>query len=225
MNDYLDTLSASRVTITLAGREISVERARLGLHLRLGRLLDDFEEAPGSPEMAGAIRGYVVQAVGVSAFEALGLEISQAHPVEVLRAFALLREANSWQLALAFMKDTGPKKEPEPYDYPGRNWAWVVHKLASRYGWTRDYIFSLYPEEAAVYLQEILVSEHFEAEERYRLSELAYAYDSTTKKSHYVPYQKPGWMYSQELPKPVRVLRAYLPFGVQTLAGEPIIYH
>lgn len=216
MKGYLDTLSSQAVTITLAGQEVTVPRARLGLHLQLGRLLDAFEEAPGSPEMAEAIKGY---------FEALGLEADQAHPVEVLRAFALLRGANSWQISLAFMKEQGPKKEPEPYDFEGRNWAWIVHKIASRYGWTRDYIFSLYPEEAAVYLQEILISEHFEAEERYRLSELAYAYDSTTKRSNYVPYQKPPWMYSTELPKPVRILKTMLPFGVKDLSGQEVVYH
>lgn len=225
MLGYLDTLEATGVTITLAGQVVNVDRARLGLHLRLGRLLDDFEEAPGSPEMAEAIRGYVVQAVGVSAFEALGLEVSQAHPVEILRAFALLREANSWQLALAFMKDAGPKKEPEPYDYPGRNWAWVVHKLASRYGWTRDYIFSLYPEEAAVYLQEILVSEQDEKEWQYSLSELAYVYDSVTKRSRFQPLARPSWMLNYELPKPVRVLKSYLPFGVVDLNNNPVTYH
>lgn len=216
MNGYFDAISEQVVTITLAGREVAVSRARLGLHLRLGRLSDAFEEAPGSLEMAEAIRGY---------FEALGLDISQAHPVEMLRAFTILREANGWQWALAFMKGEVSKGEPEPYDYDGRNWAWIIHKLASRYGWTRDEIFDLYPEEAAVYLQEILISETVEAEERYRLSELAYQYDSVTKKSHYVPYRKPSWMYSNELPKPVRVLRSTLPFGVKNLSGQEVIYH
>lgn len=216
MKGYLDTLEAQGVTVTLAEREVTVPRARLGLHLRLGQLSDDFEAAPGSPEMTEAIRGY---------FKALGLEVDQAHPVEILRAFARLREANGWQFVLAFMKAQGPKGESEPYDYEGRNWAWIVHKLASRYSWTRDHIFSLYPEEAAVYLQEILISEHLEAEERYRLSELAYQFDPTTKRSRYIPYSKPGWMYSQELPKPVRILRSMLPFGVKDLSGNEVTYH
>jgi hypothetical protein len=216
MNGYFDALSEQSVTITLNGRVIVAPRARLGLHLKLGRLSDAFEAAPGSPEMAEAIRGY---------FEALGLDISQAHPVEILRAFGELRAINSWQFILAFMKEQGPKSQPEPYDYEGRNWAWFVHKLASRYGWGREEIFDLYPEEAAAYLQEILISEHAEAEERYSLSELAYQYDSTTKKSHYVPYRKPPWMYSTELPKPVKTLRAMLPFGVKNLAGESVEYH
>lgn len=216
MDGYLETLTPQSVTVSLAGQLLTIERARLGLHLKLGRLSDEFDNAPGSPEMAEAIESY---------FEALGLDISEAKPAEILRAFAVLREANRWQFALAFMGETEAKGQPEPYDFEGRNWAWTVHKLASRYGWTRDYIFSLYPEEAAVYLQEILISETLEAEERYRLSELAYQYDSVTKKSHYVPYRKPAWMYSNELPQPVRILRSSVPFGVVDLEGKAKEYH
>jgi hypothetical protein len=216
MNGFFEALESQSVVVVLAGCAVKIERARLGLHLLSGRLADRFDNAPGSVEMAQAIQGY---------FEALGLDVSRASPVEILRAFTLLRELNRWQWALAFMKGQPAKGETEPYDYEGRNWAWVIHKLASRYGWTRDHIFNLYPEEAAAYLQEILVSEHQESEERYRLSELAYQYDSNSKTSRYVPYQKPSWMVNNELPKPVKMLRSMLPYGVQNLAGEEIIYH
>lgn len=216
MNGYFDTLVKQQVTIVLGGQPITIERARLGLHLQLGQLVDEFDNAPGSPEMALAIKGY---------FKLLEIDIGQASVVEILRAYQMLREVNRWQFILAFMKNTAIEKQPESYDYEGRNWAWVIHKLASRYGWTRDYIFNLWPEEAAIYLQEILISEHNEAEERYRLSELAYQYNEVTRKSHYVPYQKPSWMLNYELPKPVRVLKSHLPFGVQTLDGQSKIYH
>lgn len=217
MNGFFEALEEQTVTITLAGQEVTIPRARLGLHLRLGRLSDAFEDAPGPAEMAEAIQGY---------FEALGLDIGKVRPVEILRAFIELRALNGWQMSLAFMKDMGaPAQTPEPYDYPDRNWAWIIHKLASRYGWTREEIFNLYPEEAAVYLQEILISEHFEEEARYRLSELAYSYDTSTGRSHYRPMDKPPWMYSQELPKPVKILKSMLPFGVVDLEGKEVAYH
>lgn len=217
MNGYFEAIAEQQTVITLAGQEVTVPRARLGLHLQLGRLANEFDNAPGSPEMAEAIRDY---------FGTLRLDIGGASAVETLTAYWVLRTANGWQWALAFMKETGkPKETPEPYDYPDRNWTWVVHKLASRYGWTRDYIFNLWPEEAAVYLQEIMISEHAESEERYRLSELAYKYDPSSKRSYYQPMAKPAWMLNYELPKPVRVLKAYLPFGVQTMDGQVKEYH
>jgi hypothetical protein len=217
MNGFFEAITPQSVVVTLAGQEVNVARARLGLHLRLGRLSDSFDNAPGSPEMGAAIRAY---------FDLLEVDISGASAVEILRAFSQLRELNAWQWALAFMKGTGkPKEAPEPYDYPGRNWAWVVHKMASRYSWTREEIFNLWPEEAAAYLQEILIAEHFEAEERYRLSELAYQYDSTSKTSRYIPYRKPSWMYSEKMPEPVRILKSMLPMGVLDLNNNPVTYH
>lgn len=218
MNGYLDAISDQWLTVTLAGQEITVSRARLGLHIRLDRLASEFENAPGSVELAEAVKGY---------FALLGLDIDRARPVEILVAFAQLRTFNGWQMSLAFMKADGKidKPAPEPYEYEGRSWAWIVHKLALRYGWSRDEIWDLWPEEAGCYLQEILIAEHFEAEERYSLSELAYKYDKTSGKSFYQPMAKPAWMYSNELPKPVKILRSLLPFGVLDMEGKEVIYH
>lgn len=219
VNGYLDAISNQQITFSLNGREITLPRARLGLHLQLGRVLSDFEQAPGWLEIASAIRSY---------FGLLGVDVTGAQPVEVLAAFYQLKEFNTWQWALAFMREPGKGGEAEPYDYPERNWAWVVHKLASRYGWTRHYIMELWPEEAACYLQEILVSEANEAEERHSLSELAYRYDSASKTSKYIPLPKPEWMVSgSELPKPVKMLRSLLPYGsvINLETGETIQYN
>lgn len=216
MNGYLDAISDQYITIRLGGRDLVIPRARLGLHIRLSKLVDEFEQAPGCSEIAQAIHRY---------FEALGLDISAAHPVEVLASFAILKQANAWQWSLAFMQEPGAKDKPEAYDYPDRNWSWVVHKLASRYGWTRHYIMDLWPEEAGAYLQEILVSEMHEAEERHSLSELAYKYDSVSKTSRYVPIPRPSWMLPKLEFKPVKMLRSMLPYGVQDLAGKEITYH
>lgn len=205
--------------IALAGREVFVPRARLGLHLRLGRIAAEFRDAPGWAEMATALRAY---------FAAAGVDIAGASPVELLAAFAILERVNRWQWALAFMAEPGdPDAQMPAYDYLGRNWTWVIHKLASRYGWTVDYIFGLWPEEAACYLQEILVSEIVEAEERHSLSELSYRYDSASKISRYIPLPKPGWMVPRMDAKPVRILRSMLPYGpiVDLETGQTIQYN
>ena len=216
MNGYLDAISGQSITISLGGRDILLPRARLGLYLKLGRVLDDLEQAPGWAEKASAIRAY---------FDLLGVDIAGCHPVEILAALYQLKQFNNWQMTLAFMREPASKGEVLSYDYPDRNWAWVVHKLASRYGWTRHYIMDLYPEEAACYLQEILVSELNEAEERHSLSELAYRYDSVSKRSHYQPLPKPGWMLPKVDIKPVKMLRSMMPYGVIDLGGNEKIYH
>ena len=219
MDGYFDAISDQSITIRLAGCDVILPRARLGLHLQLSRLAQEFEQAPGWSEIAQAIQAY---------YDALGIDISGAHPVEILGSFLILKRANSWQWALAFMNEPKGEDKPAPYDYPDRNWAWVVHKLASRYSWTRLQIMELWPEEVACYLQEILVSEANEAEERHSLSELAYRYDTTSKTSIYQPLPRPGWMVgSTEMPKPVKILRSMLPYGpIYNLeTGETIQYN
>lgn len=219
MNGYFGAISEQSVTIRLGGQNLTIPRANLGLHLRLARIVTDFEQAAGYAEIAQAIRRY---------FEVVGLDIDGAYPVEVLASFLILKQVNAWQFAFAFMQEPRAKDEAIlTYDYPERNWAWTVHKLASRYGWTRHYVMSLYPEEVASYLQEILVSEASEAEERHSLSELAYHYDKVSKTSRYVPLSRPAWMLPKVEIKPVRTLRSMLPFGpIHDLeTGETIQYN
>ena len=86
----------------------------------------------------------------------------------------------------------------------------------------------LWPEEAACYLQEILVSEANEAEERHSLSELAYHYDKASQTSRYVPLPRPAWMQSEPTkPRPVRMLRSMLPYGevIDLETGNTIQYN
>jgi len=87
------------------------------------------------------------------------------------------------------------------------------HKLASRYGWSRGEIFKLWPEEAAAYIQEIMVSEYHEREDRRALSEISYQYDKATKTSRFIPAPFYNWMVDPAPPAPVRILAKMLPVG------------
>lgn len=200
MRGYLDAVDPAQFTdVELGGATYRVGRVRLGLHLRLARLAERFDADPG-PE---AVRAYL---------DACGLPAGTG--VETLVAYAALRLLNDWQWILPFMTHpANPERQPPPYDYDDRIWAWNVHKLASRYGWTRDQIFDLWPEEAACYLQEIFVSEYEEMEARRGLSELSYKYDRGSKTSRFMPTPMPGWMEEREPPKRRRILKRMLPVG------------
>lgn len=187
-----------------------VPRAHLGLHLRLAALAGEVEQAltDKSPQLvADKIRDYL-SLTGLSADDATG--------VQQLLAYISLLELNTIQFTFAFQYWQGdPDHKPPPYQYPGRAWAWWVHKLASRYGWTREYIFDhLWPEEAAAYIQEILVSEYDEADEARSMSKLGYHYDEKTQIAKFVPLPRPSWMKEKEKPQtPRRVRRDMLPIG------------
>ena len=131
----------------------------------------------------------------------------------MLDAYRELQELNALRYFLPFQLWQPPELESPPYDYPGRQWAWWIHKLASRYGWARKDIFELWPEEAAAYLQEILVTEFEEADDRRALSELGYHYDKTTGKASFRPLPRPGWMVKDNPQPTVRIRREMLPVG------------
>lgn len=200
--DYLDIVSPNQ------GVEVFsqwIPRARLGLHLRLSRLLEkiDFEDSQKTIE---AVREYLTGA---------GVNIQPLTGLEQLRALVILSDLNRLQTRLSYLEWAGdPDSKEPPYTYPSRAWALWVHKLASRYGWARDDIFNLWPEEAAVYIQEIILAEYDEADERRALSEMAYRYDKGSNKSKFIPLPRPGWMIDKaELPKKIRTRKDMLPIG------------
>lgn len=200
--DYLDIVSPNQ-GVGVFGQQIP--RARLGLHLRLSRLLEkvDFED---TQETIEAIKEYLVSG---------GVNIQPLTGLEQLRALVILSDLNRLQTRLPYLQQEGdPESKEPPYTYPSRAWALWVHKLASRYGWGRDDIFNLWPEEAAVYIQEIILAEYDEADERRALSEMAYKYDKGTNKSRFIPLPRPGWMVDKIEPvKKLRIRKDMLPVG------------
>lgn len=133
---------------------------------------------------------------------------------EELRAYLVLRASNRLRAVLPFMQHPATTNDKLPYEYPDRAQAWWIHKLATRYGWSRDDLLRLWPEEAACYLQEILVAEFSEADQQRSLSKLAYDYNRSTGEYRYRPVVRPGWMMSDEAEKKRPIRRSMLPMGV-----------
>ena len=180
-----------------------VPRARLGLHLRLAQI---YERATFDDASTGAV---IVEYLTMTGLETEGLT-----GLQVLQAFLVLGELNRLKGLFAYQTWNGPDKtKAPPYTYPGRAWTLYIHKIASRYGWTRDDIFNLWPEEVGAYLQEILVAEYDEADERRSLTQIAYRYDEATKKSNFIPLARPSWMMDRPKEKKYRIRRDMLPVG------------
>lgn len=207
MKGYLDAIDPVQgCYVVLSRGKRWINRARLGLHLRLSRLLEEFEATTDAPDLARLVRAYLA---------ACGID-DDGPGLPLLAAFCQLVELNNWQWQLAFMARREAADATKPvYDYPHRVWAWWVHKIATRYGWSRVQIFELWPEEAAAYLQEIFVAEFEEEEARRALSETSYSYNKATQKSHFVPLPRPAWMVNQEKEevKTRKILKSMLPQG------------
>lgn len=113
-------------------------------------------------------------------------------------------------------------KEEEPWDYEGRTWHFYSHLLAKHYGWTLEYISQLHPSDALAKIQEILTDEQLEREFQHSLSDVAYPYNSQTKKSEFHPLSRPFWMRPKikETPK-IKIPAIYMPIGVVDYSSLP----
>ena len=99
------------------------------------------------------------------------------------------------------------KNDKDVWDYSGRLWFYYSGIIAQAYGWTVKQIAKLHVDDALAYIQEILTDKHLEREFVHSMSETAYEYNKNTKKSKYVPLEKPYWM----LPDITKVSKKKIP--------------
>lgn len=102
-----------------------------------------------------------------------------------------------------------------PWEYEGRTWYYWLHIFSRWYGWTEEQIANLDIDTAIGLLQEILISEQMEHEWNWSLTEIAYPYNKSTKKSEFKELPRPDWM-QKIVPKPekIKIRRDLLPQGL-----------
>jgi hypothetical protein len=89
---------------------------------------------------------------------------------------------------------TREKGDKLPWEYEGRTWFYWLHLFSGAYGWTENQISELDIDTAIGLLQEILIEEQLRHEWEWSLTEIAYPYNSTTKKSEFKALPRPDWM-------------------------------
>lgn len=81
-----------------------------------------------------------------------------------------------------------------PWEYDGRAWYFWLNLFAKIYGWNESTIGELDIDTAIGLYQETLLDDQFEKEWQWSLSEIAFPYNSSTKKQEYKPLERPEWM-------------------------------
>jgi hypothetical protein len=208
MDDFLAAVDIRQGVKIIIDDGAVLPRCRLLAHLQLSEI---------EIKIKNSLQPVLISALIIEYLALAGLtdeQIKRASTYELLEAFFALRQLNAWQWLLPWLanSETGPTQS-EFYDYSGRRWAVWVHRLASRYGWSRGEIFNLWPEEAAAYIQEIMVSEYHEREDRRALSEISYKYDQASKTSQFIPAPVYSWMVDEKPPAPIRTSIKLLPVG------------
>lgn len=89
---------------------------------------------------------------------------------------------------------TREKGKEMPWEYSGRSWYFWLNLFAKNYGWDMDKIGEMDIDDAIGLFQEIQIDSQMQQEWEYGLSELAYPYNPSTKKSHFKALPRPDWM-------------------------------
>ena len=208
--------------ITLADNKYSLDRIGLRLWLALEEIREKILQAAENKDTdtAQLICSYVSAALDIPDNILLSLpwyEVANAYTVIVMLCVP--------KYDLAVLK---PKKKEEiqvvSWDYQERTFYLWSHILASKYGWTLEYIADMPFNDALALLQEAMVEEQLQKEWEWSLSEVAYFYNESTKKSEFRPLPRPSWMQSEIIAPPVKkvkILKSMLPVGKVVHLGTP----
>jgi hypothetical protein len=205
------------VNIALGGREWNISRARLGDFLRLQQARETLLEGVKSEDNREIVTG-LYAFLRVLLTDLSEDEFYAAPWMDIAAAYMQIETINivphSQDFAIIRFAVRSDKKVP--WHHSERVVMIWVHMLAKAYGWTRDEIFNLWPEEAIALVMEVLADDQMDREFLHALSEVAYEYNKSTKKSSYKPLQRPAWMMLGDRDgkvKKTKLRRDWLPQG------------
>jgi len=210
----------SKVIISVSGKSIEVERAKLRLWFDLEDMRTSLKEAAGKGDTQ-AVSLILCSYLSSASNEDIEL-FQNANWEEVAIAYAEITFLNAPLLHLPLFDYHDEKQvDTVSWEYEGRTWYLWVHTLAKAYGWTEEYISNLEIETGLALIQEPVVEEQLAKEWEWSLTELAYPYDKNTKTSKFNPLPRPGWMKSvAKKPKKTKLLKSMLPVGfIENISG------
>jgi len=153
--------------------------------------------------------GYLSTALFVS------VDFSKIPWQDVFEAFYKIHSASSDIRKIPITANQDKRKgDKDVWDYSGRLFYLYANIIASAYGWSDKAIANLPVNDALAYLQEILTDRQLEKEFIWQTTEIAYSYDNRTKKSKFLPLERPYWMIKpKEIRKAPAVPKSLLPVG------------
>lgn len=200
------------IELHLDGKVYAPERLKLRAWLEFEKTQEAIQSAIADhhvEELARLICRVVAIALRASA------DFATASWIEVVDAYNTLTALNRAR-EIPLIRPQAQSRQKVPWEYDGREWYWWVHLFAAHYSWKLADIEGLDIDEAVALLQEILVEQQLEREWQWSLSEVAWAYNETTKKSTLQKLERPGWMTDHPIPLPatkVRFRKDMLPVG------------
>lgn len=216
------------IEFSIDSQQYSVTRPKLWKWLSIENLRNKIIESAGkSDEFATGLFAYLSALLDID-----DSTLENAPWYEVLSGYYLAVIECYPSLDLSILLSGGKKegKLPDPWEYDGRvKYGWV-HMFAKNYGWSLEYVSELDVDDAFALIQEISLEDQFEKEWQWGMSEVAYEYDPTSKKSNLKKLPRPDWMmignrhYQKKVDKEkkpsFKVRTDFLPHGVIIYDGK-----
>lgn len=159
---------------------------------------------------------YTVQTIEMASVSLPQINWEQVPWMEVAQAQVTVTEMNNVTKDFPILRGSGEEQKELPWEYDGRSWFFWLNLFAGNYGWRESEIAEMEVDTAIGLYQEITIDDQMGKEWEYGLSDVAYQYNQSTKKSEFKALGRPDWMkpiIPKELPV-IRMRRDMLPMGV-----------
>jgi hypothetical protein len=186
-------------TVTLAGHEYPVARARLKLYLELQVAKQKIHKAAAAYD-GGGIADSFFDYLQTCIPDLSRPTFNSVSWLEIFSCFATIENINQipkrTQFSILNVYAESKEDKGEPWDYSDRFLFLWPHIIARSYHWSLGDIHELWPEQAVAFVQEILASDYYEMSFQHRMAETSYSHSKDGKVT-YNELPKPGWMTEQ----------------------------
>lgn len=200
-------------TVTILGEILPVRRLRLRGWAELESIKGQMDEAISRRDFTDYFR-LQVEFVEM-ALSPTTIDWEQVPWYELVMAFTQVVKTNTVSKKFPILEGSGKEQKKQPWEYTGRSWYFWSNLFAKAYGWNLETIAMLEVDDALGMYQEITIDDQMQKEWEYGLTEIAYPYNSSTKKSEFKPLERPKWMLPiapKVLPK-VKIPQNIMPMG------------
>jgi len=199
--------------IHLCNEEISIERATLKQWIFLDDIKSKTYKSTSRDNVVKYIHLYLSSFLHISEEKLLSCEW-----FDIALIYYNCLDLNTPNIDFPIFKKTNKDNKDDTllWNYEGRTWYIWCHELASKYGWSIEYIANMDVDDAIALMQEIIIEKQLDKEWDWVRSENAYVYNENTKKSDFKPLDRPEWMQEHKKHKEsatVKYKASMIPLG------------
>lgn len=215
----------TEITIEIGGKRVGFRRLLLRGWAKLEEVKTAMDDAITNKDFASYFTSSV-QFVEMALSKPTKTDWNALPWYEFLNVYSSVVSLNLPSIEFPLLISNKKKEEKKlPWEYTGRAWFFWLNLFAHNYGWSEEVIENMDIDSALGLYQELLMDEQFEREWQWGLSEIAFPYNSATKKQEYKPLQRPEWMLPlapTQLPV-IKIRKDMMPMGnIVDLSVKPV---